>query len=37
MGGAARVSANLCCGLSDTIDNTQEFNIFVDPVRRRRC
>jgi purine nucleosidase len=31
MGGAARVSGNLCCGLSDTFDNTQEFNIFVDP------
>jgi purine nucleosidase len=31
MGGAARVSGNLCCGLADTFDNTQEFNIFVDP------
>lgn len=31
MGGAARVSGNLCCGVPDTFDNTQEFNIFVDP------
>jgi purine nucleosidase len=30
MGGAARVSGNLCCGLTDTFDNSQEFNIFVD-------
>jgi purine nucleosidase len=31
MGGAVRVSGNLCCGVPDTFDNTQEFNIFVDP------
>jgi purine nucleosidase len=31
MGGAMRVSGNLCCGVPDTFDNTQEFNIFVDP------
>lgn len=31
MGGAVRVSGNLCCGVPDTFDNTQEFNMFVDP------
>jgi inosine-uridine nucleoside N-ribohydrolase len=31
MGGAVRVSGNLCCGVPDSFDNTQEFNIFVDP------
>ncbi|QRK06475.1 nucleoside hydrolase [Archangium violaceum] len=31
MGGAVSVPGNLCCGVSDAFDKTQEFNIFADP------
>lgn len=31
MGGAARVKGNLCCGVSGEFDDSQEFNMFVDP------
>ncbi|REG24995.1 purine nucleosidase/pyrimidine-specific ribonucleoside hydrolase [Archangium gephyra] len=31
MGGAVSVPGNLCCGVPEEFDNTQEFNIFVDP------
>lgn len=31
MGGAVRVEGNLCCGVSGLFDDSQEFNIFVDP------
>ncbi len=36
MGGAVQVPGNLCCGLTDTFDDTQEFNIFVDPSAAAR-
>lgn len=32
MGGAISVGGNLCCGVPTTFDNTQEFNIWVDPA-----
>lgn len=31
MGGAVSVSGNLCCGVSEEFDKSQEFNLFVDP------
>jgi inosine-uridine nucleoside N-ribohydrolase len=31
MGGAVSVPGNLCCGAPAGFDNTQEFNLFVDP------
>ncbi|HEX8704536.1 MAG TPA: nucleoside hydrolase, partial [Myxococcaceae bacterium] len=31
MGGAVSRPGNLCCGLEQTFDNSQEFNLFVDP------
>ncbi|MCY1075807.1 nucleoside hydrolase [Archangium lansingense] len=31
MGGTVSVPGNLCCGVPEGFDNTQEFNIFVDP------
>ncbi len=35
MGGAIRVPGNLCCGLTPTFDNTQELNIWSDPLSAR--
>jgi len=32
MGGAVHVGGNLCCGVSDAFDNSQEFNIWTDPA-----
>jgi purine nucleosidase len=32
MGGAVHVGGNLCCGVSATFDNSQEFNIWTDPA-----
>lgn len=32
MGGAVHVGGNLCCGVSDTFDNSQEFNFWADPA-----
>jgi len=32
MGGAVHVGGNLCCGVPDTFDNSQEFNMWVDPA-----
>lgn len=32
MGGAVHVGGNLCCGVSDAFDNTQEFNFWTDPA-----
>lgn len=31
MGGAVSVPGNLCCGVPEEFDKSQEFNIFVDP------
>lgn len=35
MGGAVSVPGNLCCGV-EGFDNTQEFNLFVDPPAAAR-
>jgi purine nucleosidase len=35
MGGAVHVGGNLCCGVSDTFDNSQEFNFWTDPAAVR--
>jgi purine nucleosidase len=35
MGGAVHVGGNLCCGVPDSFDNTQEFNIWTDPAGAR--
>lgn len=32
MGGAVHTSGNLCCGLTETFDNSQELNIWGDPA-----
>ncbi len=31
MGGAVAVPGNLCCGAPTSFDNSQEFNVWVDP------
>ncbi|RZS41268.1 inosine-uridine nucleoside N-ribohydrolase [Herbihabitans rhizosphaerae] len=35
MGGAIHVPGGLCCGAPPGFDNTQEFNLWVDPVAAR--
>ncbi|HEX7843050.1 MAG TPA: nucleoside hydrolase [Kofleriaceae bacterium] len=35
MGGAVHVGGNLCCGVSSTFDNSQEFNFWTDPAAVR--
>ena len=35
MGGAVHVGGNLCCGVSGEFDNSQEFNIWIDPAGAR--
>lgn len=35
MGGAVHVGGNLCCGVPDGFDNSQEFNIWIDPAAAR--
>lgn len=35
MGGAVHVGGNLCCGVSSEFDNSQEFNIWIDPPAAR--
>jgi purine nucleosidase len=32
MGGAVHVGGNLCCGAQVGYDNSQEFNIWIDPA-----
>jgi inosine-uridine nucleoside N-ribohydrolase len=36
MGGAVSVKGNLCCGVPESFDKSQEFNIFVDPPAAAR-
>jgi purine nucleosidase len=35
MGGAVHAGGNLCCGVPDTFDNSQEFNFWTDPAAVR--
>lgn len=35
MGGAVHVGGNLCCGVPDGFDNSQEFNFWTDPAAAR--
>jgi purine nucleosidase len=35
MGGAVHVGGNLCCGVPDGFDNSQEFNFWTDPAAVR--
>jgi inosine-uridine nucleoside N-ribohydrolase len=32
MGGAVSVRGNLCCGVQEGFDNSQEFNLWIDPA-----